>query len=70
IASSIGIFKKNRYIFWMTFSILGNISFLLNAGSRMFIFYHVVWIQYIAIFFWPFINIFLIIKYFKEHENN
>ena len=59
-----GISKK-----WLlgliVFSILGNLSFLVNIGSRMFVSYDIKWLGYSSLFIWPLINIFLIIKYRK-----
>jgi len=53
----------------VVFSILGNISFLVSADYRMFYVYHIVWLQYFALFVWPFINIFLLILYRKQKRD-
>lgn len=66
ISLIIGLFRKNIFLFLLLFSILGNISFLLNIGSLMFIFYHIIWFQYVVLFVWPIINIFLLVRYFKQ----
>lgn len=52
------------------FSVLANVSFLVNIGSLMFLSYGLVWLQYITISIWPLINIFLLIRYFKKNEGN
>lgn len=62
--------SKNIRKALVIFSVLANISFLVNIGSFMFLSYGLVWLQYFVLFFWPFINIFLVIKYFKKNENN
>ncbi|HPN96273.1 MAG TPA: hypothetical protein PLK35_00755 [Candidatus Moranbacteria bacterium] len=49
------------------FSVLGNLSFLISIGSRMFIAYDLKWLQIFSLFIWPIINIFLIIHYFKNN---
>ncbi|HRY82976.1 MAG TPA: hypothetical protein P5232_04770 [Candidatus Moranbacteria bacterium] len=50
----------------IVFSILGNLSFLINVGSFMYISYSLKWLQYFSLFFWPLINIALVIIYRKQ----
>lgn len=61
--------SKNACKALVIFSVLANLSFLVNIGSRMFTFYHLRALFYFSLFLWPLINIFLIIKYFKKNEN-
>jgi hypothetical protein len=60
--------SKKKLLALVVFSILGNLSFLVNVGSRMFRFYHIIWLQYAVIFIWPIINIYLIIRYIKNKK--
>jgi len=60
--------SKNKFKAFLVFSILGNLSFLVNIGSRMFISYSLEFLAYFSLFIWPLINIFLIIKYFKSSK--
>lgn len=64
-----GISKK-WFLALIIFSILGNLSFLGNIGSLMFISYNIKWLQYFSIFIWPFINVALIIIYRKQKNEN
>ncbi|MFA5961778.1 MAG: hypothetical protein WC848_03805 [Parcubacteria group bacterium] len=57
---------KKKFLALVVFSVLGNLSFLLNIGSMMFDFYDVKWLGYFALLIWPIINIYLIIKYFSQ----
>ncbi|EKE15571.1 MAG: hypothetical protein ACD_11C00133G0002 [uncultured bacterium] len=57
---------KNKFKALVIFSVLGNLSFLVNIGSRMFIAYNIKWIGYFALVAWPIINIYLLIKYFSK----
>lgn len=59
------VFAVSRKIFktLVVFSVLANLSFLVNIGSRMFISFGLLWLQYFSLIIWPVINIFLIIKY-------
>lgn len=50
----------------VVFSVLANVSFLVNVGSRMFTFYNLRWLFYFSIFLWPLINMFLVIRYFRK----
>ncbi|PIV83803.1 MAG: hypothetical protein COW51_02675 [Candidatus Moranbacteria bacterium CG17_big_fil_post_rev_8_21_14_2_50_44_12] len=54
---------RRKFLAVVTFSILGNISFLLNIGSGMFRVYHILWLKYFSVFLWPILNILLIIHY-------
>lgn len=69
ISLVIGLLRKNIFLFLLLFSVLGNISFLLNVGSLMFIFYHIAWFQYVILFVWPVINVFLFVRYFKQSSS-
>lgn len=64
------IVSKNIRRALIIFSILANVAFLVNIGSRMFTFYHLTALFYFSVFFWPIINVFLAIKYFKKNEND
>lgn len=62
------LFSKKIYLAVLVFSVLSNISFLLNIGSEMFVVYHFLWFGYFSLFIWPLLNIFMIyylIKYKK-----
>jgi hypothetical protein len=64
-------FSRKWFLGLIVFSILGNLSFLGNIGSRMFVSYGIKWLGYYSLFLWPLINIFLIIKYRKiKNEKN
>lgn len=54
---------KRKILALVTFSILGNLSFLLNIGSGMFDFYGIQWLGYFSLLIWPLLNIFFIIRY-------
>jgi len=54
---------KRKILASIVFSILGNLSFLLNIGSEMFRVYHIKWLGYFAMLIWPIINIYLIFYY-------
>lgn len=62
--------SKNKRRALMVFSVLANMSFLVNIGSFMFLSYGLVWLQYFSLLLWPIINIFLIIRYFKKNANH
>lgn len=57
---------RNKFKAFVIFSVLGNLSFLANIGSRMFIAYNIKWLGYFALIFWPILNIYLLIKYFSK----
>lgn len=57
---------KNRLKAFVIFSVLGNLSFLVNIGSRMFIAYDIKWLQIFSLLVWPILNIYLLIKYFSK----
>ena len=59
---------KNKFLATMVFSILGNLSFLINMWSRMFISYDLEWLQIFSLLIWPIINIALLIKYFSKSD--
>jgi len=60
VAFIVALFHRRILSGIVVFSILGNIVVLLNVGSRLFYFYDIEWLQYVAVFFWPFLNIFLL----------
>ena len=60
---------KKRLLSLIVFSILGNLSFLINMWSRMFISYDLEWLQIFSLLIWPIINIVLLIKYFQTRRN-
>ncbi|MEI7750046.1 MAG: hypothetical protein WCJ25_03505 [Candidatus Moraniibacteriota bacterium] len=51
----------------LVFSILGNLSFLVNIGSMMFDFYSIRWLGIFSLYIWPFVNIYLLL-YRKDYE--
>lgn len=57
------LISRKIYLAILVFSILGNISFLLNIGSEMFRDYGIMWLGYFSLFVWPLLNIFLIVYY-------
>ena len=57
---------KRKFLAVVVFSVLGNLSFLLNIGSRMFTVYHIKWLGYFSLLIWPILNIFLIYYYLKS----
>jgi len=62
--------SKKWFLALIVFSILGNLSFLVNADSRMFHLYHIIWLKYFSLLIWPFINVALIIIYQKQKNGN
>jgi hypothetical protein len=62
--------SKNTRKAAILFSVLANVSLLVNIGSRMFTYYHLKALFYFALFLWPILNIFLIIKYLKKNESH
>ena len=56
---------KRKFLSIVVFSILGNLSFLLNIGSEMFRVYHIKWLGYFSLLIWPILNILLIVYYAK-----
>lgn len=59
---------RKKFLSLVVFSILGNLSFLLNIGSMMFDFYGIKWMGYFALIFWPIINIYLAVKYINSRK--
>lgn len=72
IALIVWAITKKRFLPLIVFSILGNLSFLVNVLTRseMFISYGITWLQYFSLLIWPILNIYLIIKYFSKNEKN
>ena len=62
-AVSVGIyvFGKKALPSIIALSILENIIFYLNSGSRMFSVYKINWVVVFALDFWPYINIALMV---------
>ncbi len=60
---------KKRLLSLIVFSILGNLSFLINIQSFMFDSYDIKWLQIFSLLIWPIINIILLIKYFQTRRN-
>jgi hypothetical protein len=69
ISLLIFIFTKKKFLALIIFSVLGNLSFLINIGSFMFDSYHIKWLQFFSLLIWPVINIFLIIKYHSHKKS-
>lgn len=63
ISITIFIFKRNFFLSLIWFLVLGNLSFLVNLGSRMYSFYRIEFFAYFVFIFWPLINILLIFYY-------
>ena len=61
IAVIVALFHRRILSGVVVFSILGNIVVFLNVGSRLFYFYNIEWLQYVAVFFWPILNIGLLV---------
>jgi len=68
IALIVLAFSKNLFKTLVVFSVLANLSFLINIGSFMYLSYELIWLQYFSLLVWPIINIVLIIKYFKNKK--
>jgi len=56
---------KRKILALIVFSILVNLSLLLNIGSEMFRVYHIKWLGYFSILIWPLLNIFFIAYYIR-----
>jgi len=63
VALILYVTKRNIFFSALIFSVLTNLSFLLNSGSDMFDYYNIVWLLYFSFFIWPILNILLIIWY-------
>ena len=59
------VLANRKLLAIVVFSILGNLSFLLNIGSEMFDSYDIKWLGYFSLLIWPIINILLIVYYAK-----
>jgi len=70
VSIAVYVTSRNTYKALTLFSLLANISFLVNIGSFMFLSYGLIWFQYLIVFFWLPVNIFFIIKYFKKNESH
>lgn len=66
VALIIWAITKKRFLALVIFSILGNLSFLVNIGSFMFDSYNLKWLQVFSLLIWPLINIYLLIKYLSK----
>ncbi len=69
VALIILVITRKKFLSLVIFSVLGNLSFLINAGSFMFDSYNIKWLQYFSLSLWPLLNIYLIIKYFQTKKN-
>jgi hypothetical protein len=58
-----------KFLSVLIFSVLGNLGFLVNIGSRMFISYDLKWLQFFSLLIWPIINAYLIFKYLTIKKN-
>jgi hypothetical protein len=58
-------FAKRKILALLVFSMLGNLSFLLNIGSEMFDSFSIQWLGYFSLLIWPILNIFFIFRYFQ-----
>jgi len=65
IALIVLVAAKRKILAIVVFSVLGNLSFLLNIGSEMFVSYNIKWLGYFSLLIWPILNIFLIVYYAK-----
>jgi hypothetical protein len=61
---------KLKFLSVMIFSILGNLVFLMDifTHSELFRAYHIAWLEFFSLLFWPIINI-LLIYYFYRPRN-
>jgi uncharacterized membrane protein len=67
--SLIVLARKKKWIpALITFSVLANVSFLVNFGSRMFSVFNLELFAYFNFLAWPIINIFLIIYYIQRRN--
>lgn len=58
--------NKKKFLALVIFSVLGNLSFLVNIGSRMYIAYSIMkLLSYFVFIVWPILNIYLLINYFS-----
>ncbi len=69
IALIVWAISRKWFLALIVFSMLGNLSFLVNIGSMMFDSYNIQWLGYFSLFIWPIINVALIIKYLKIRKN-
>jgi hypothetical protein len=70
VAGIIWAITKKRFLALLVFSLLGNLSFLVNIGSMMFDFYSIKWVGYFSLLVWPVLNIYLLINYFSNKNKN
>lgn len=61
VAVGVYVFSKKILRSITVLSILGNIIFYLNSGSRLFDMYNIKWAVVFTLDFWPYINIILLI---------
>lgn len=66
IAIGFSLFFKDRNIFYLIFSILGNVVFVLNVNSTTFYLNNFIIFQYFFVFVWPLLNFLLILRYLKS----
>lgn len=60
--------SKNAILSTIIFSVPSNlvVIFVIFSHSSIFFEFNIQWLEYIALFIWPLLNIYLIIKYFKN----
>ena len=68
IAIIIWAITRKKFLALVIFSVLGNLSFLINVftSSEMFRVYGIAWLKYFSLLIWPIINIYLIINFIKN----
>jgi hypothetical protein len=62
--------RKDIYKAFTIFSILANVSFLVNIESKMFVVYHIRLLSSFSLFIWPLLNLFLLVWIFKYKKEN
>lgn len=61
VSTGVYVFSKKLLLSITVLSILSNIVFYLNSGSRLFGVYKIKWIVTFTLDFWPYINIILLL---------
>jgi len=69
VSLAVWAISRKSYKSLVVFSVLANLSFLLNIESRMFVVYHISFLQYFILPIWPIVNIILLINYFTQNKN-
>lgn len=70
ISMVVFLVKRNIWLAGMIFSIIGNMAFLLALllHSRMFQFYHILWMYSVSIGVWPLCNLLWIVFYVRNKK--